>query len=132
MADPISLAAGLVAVLQLTDEVINCLHSTNDASGDRQRILDEITGIHYLFYRLNDRAPKGNQDKTIEPVLTVILPQFELVLERLMKRLQPAKGLAKIGKSLTWPFRKREVTDLLSTFERVKSLLSLALLSDHL
>lgn len=44
----------------------------------------------------------------------------------------PGKGLAKIGNALVWKFGKEEVASMLTRAERLKSLVWVALLNDHL
>jgi len=53
-------------------------------------------------------------------------------LKRLEKKLVPSKGWKKVSTTITWPFQKEEVKELLDTIERQKTLLILAQQNDHL
>jgi hypothetical protein len=60
------------------------------------------------------------------------LEQFKGALEQLASRLEPSKGVKKVGRALTWPFQTEEIKEILSTIERQKSLFDLALQNDHM
>jgi len=138
MADPLSIAASIIAVLQLTGTVIGYINDTKDAGEERKRILNETKNIHYLLYLLKDNVERPQWDDTwLETMRSFSAPegpleQFKLELERLASKLKPTAGLKKIGKALTWPFQKEEVKDILAGIERQKSLFGLALQNDHM
>lgn len=49
-----------------------------------------------------------------------------------MKRLAPAKGPKRIISAVTWPFQKGEISELLNSVERQKTLFASALQNDHM
>lgn len=59
------------------------------------------------------------------------LEQFKAALEQLASKLASVKGLKKVEKNLIWPFQEQEVTEILSTIERQKSLFALIVINDH-
>jgi hypothetical protein len=137
----LEIAAGIIAVLQLTQEVIQYLLEVKDANADRQSILNEVTSAHSFLYLLKDRAERSagaNSDATSFDTLRALstprgpLEQFKTALERLAKKLRPQKALKKAYKALAWPFEKAEVDELLEAIERQKSLFGLALQNDHM
>ena len=138
MADPLSISASIIAVLQLSGTVIQYLNNVKGASEDRQRLLNEVTSISGLLYFLKDRATQsqygGSWSMTLASLNTPKGPleQFKSALERLTLKLAPVEGWRKAGKALTWPFQKEEIKEILSTIERHKSLFNLALQNDHM
>ena len=61
------------------------------------------------------------------------LDRLETHLKSLVKGMRPLNSRLKtVGKMLTWPFEKKEYQDIMSSLERYKSLLSLALQNDLL
>ena len=47
-----------------------------------------------------------------------------------MSKLGPAKGLKVVGRALTWKFNKGEIEGVITSIERIKTLVSLALTDD--
>ena len=138
MADPLSISASITALLQLTSTVVQYINNVKDASKERLRIRDEISSTSFLLYMLNDRVQQAHSS---EPWLLTVrslnmpkgpLEQFKRALEQLASRLEPSKGLERVGKALAWPFQTGEIKEVLSTIERQKSLFDLALQNDHM
>jgi hypothetical protein len=138
MADPLSITASIVAVLQLTGVVVKYLNDVKDAPKDQHSILVEISSIHGLLFSLNDlvsRAESGEKWLATVRLLNVPggpLERFKLALEQLKKKLAPAAGLSGVAKALSWPFQKGEVKGVLTTIGRLKQLFILALQNDHM
>jgi hypothetical protein len=140
MSDGLDITSGIIAVLELTQEVIQFLLEVKHANADRQRILTEITSAHSLLVLLKDKAESSpaEGDSTLFNTLTTLnttngpFDQFKAVLERIAKKLRPQKGLKKVYNALTWPFEKGEVDELLKAMERQKFLFGIALQNDHM
>jgi hypothetical protein len=138
MADPLSISASITALLQLTSNVVQYINSVKDASKERFRIRDEISSASFLLYMLNDRIQQAHSGKLwLSTVQSLDMPkgplkQFKGALEQLASRLEPSKGVKKVGRALTWPFKTEEIKEILSTIERQKSLFDLALQNDHM
>ena len=137
MTDPLSISAGIIAILQLTGTVVQYLNDAAQAAGDRQRILLEITSVSGILTVLKDLAERpqyGDSWSTTIRSLNVPngpLEQFRRALERLASKLEPVHGLKKVERSLAWPFQKGEVSEILGAIERQKTLFNLALQNDH-
>lgn len=139
MAEALGVAASIIAVLQLSGVVINYLKDVKDASKDCQNILLEIGSTRCLLQVLNDLIAGSNTQESYLAAARSLavqhgpLDQFRSALERLSEKLiTPGNSFAKTAKVLTWTLKKYDVKELLSTIERIKSLLSLALQNDHL
>jgi hypothetical protein len=138
MADPISIAASITAVLQLAGTVIQYLNGVKGAPKERQRILNEVSSVSGVLFLLQDHAEQAREgDSWLLTLKSLNVPdgpfeQLEAALERLASQLAPVDGWKKAGKSFAWPFQKEEFKDILSTIERQKSLFSLAIQNDHM
>jgi hypothetical protein len=135
MADPLSITASIIAILQLTSSVIEYLRAVCDARKDRVALLFEASGLHELLLALQNCVEESNAE---DPWFTEVrklgvgggpLNQFKSHLERLVSKLGPAEGLQGM---LTWNFNKSEIEGILSKIERIKMLVSLALTNNHL
>src|SRR5271170_6077874 len=131
--DPLSVSASIIAVLQLSSTVFGYLKDGTEASGDRKRILDEFTSLHFLLFPLVDQIKEAEVDDAWSASLWSLntpggpLEQFRLALQRVASKLEPVACLKKFGKAVAWPFQKDEVKEILSTIERQNSLFSLGL-----
>ena len=54
MADPLSISASIIAILQLSGTVITYLSAVKGASKDRQRLLIEVSAVRGLLSSLKD------------------------------------------------------------------------------
>jgi hypothetical protein len=135
MAEPLSIAASIIAVLQLTSSVMEYLQAVHDARKDRIDFLVEVSGLYHLLLALQNRVDKANtEDLWLTQVRQLgvrdgPLDQFKSHLERLRSKLGPATGLRR---ALIWKFNKAEIEGIISKIERIKILVSLALTDDHL
>ena len=136
--DPLSVSASIVALLQLSSTVINYLSDVKGGPKDLQSIRLEISSILSLLITLQDQADQATAgDACSSTMRSFNVPngpfqQFHSVLERLASRLAPVEGWKKVGKAFKWPFEKEEMSDILNTIERLKTLLSLARQNDHI
>ena len=135
MADPLSVAASIIAVLQLTGTVVRYLANVQDATGYKSRLLLEVSGVKGVLETLRDLSQESVQGDHILSTLSLLqepLKHHEVTLRRLERALAPAQGLKKLGKVFKWPFEKGEIVDILGSIERQKTLFGLALQADHL
>jgi hypothetical protein len=128
----------IAAVLHLGWTVVGYLNDVKGASENCSRILTEATnaiGLLYILSGLVDKA--GSEETWLDATRSLGVPsgpleQFKLALERLATRLGPAAGLSKGSKKLVWPFKEKEVLDILNTIERQKTLFMIAIHNDHM
>jgi len=135
MAEPLSIAASIIAVLQLTSSVVEYLQAVHDARKDRIDFLVEVSGLYHLLLALQNRVDKANAEDLWLTHFRQLgvrdgpLDQFKSHLERLVSKLGPATGLRR---TLIWKFNKPEIEGIISRIERIKKLVHLALTDDHL
>ncbi|KAH8913014.1 hypothetical protein BR93DRAFT_906681 [Coniochaeta sp. PMI_546] len=143
MADPISLAASIVAFVEITDRVIrackHCIDAVKDAPRDMQIILGEVTSLRAIIDSLNVadlhvntlRLVPGLFDKTgpVEACLRCLLS-----LEALLPPApsQPSQsGWRRITfAELAWPLKESKARKLLAEISLHKSTLLLAINGD--
>ncbi|KAI4125302.1 MAG: hypothetical protein LQ347_005424 [Umbilicaria vellea] len=135
MAAAVGIVGSIISVLQLSAKVVKYLAATKDASVDCQRLLLEIQSVTGLLYMLKERLA-GAGSETLPWTHSLDAPegpvtQFRQALEELVPKLLPAEGWKKVGKTLSWPFKKEEIMAILGRIERQKSLFGLALENDH-
>ena len=138
MADPLSISASIVTILQLTKDVISYLNEARNAPKDRQELRDDLTSTAYYLYMLKDAAEEAAPRHTAPSSLASLLgdheplTQFRTTLSELTAKLQP-KGHSKSSMSaITWPFHKPHVEEILRKMERCKSLIIIALQAENL
>ncbi len=136
--DPLSMAASIIAAVQMTGTVLGYLNDVKDASKDRDKLCIEASSVYGLLTSLAYRIKAAKPD---EPWFTAVrmlgtengpLDQFKQTLQSIASKLGPTAGFEKVRKSLIWKFEKKEVNACLIQIERLKSLVSLALANDHL
>jgi len=57
----LSISASIVAVLQLTETIIQYLNIVTDALKDRQRILLKLCNVNDMLYILEEQASQAQQ-----------------------------------------------------------------------
>ena len=136
--DPLSAAASIIAVLQLTGTVIGYLNDVKNAPKECQQCTIEASNLQSLLLNLRYRMEQGQAG---DPWFTAVralniengpLDQYKQALEQLLSRVEDQDSLQKVKTRLLWKFRKEEVASILSKMERLKSRVSFALMDDHL
>lgn len=149
MADPISLAAGAIAVIQVADRVLGLCRSYIDAFQNAPRdlhaILTETAALKSIFQQL---LSFNNEDAVPSPMLKHLLDNdgpvhrcracvAELEVQLGSERLNIGQdGQAKRRKikptltSLAWPMKEGKVKRILDEMLRHKATIDLALSSE--
>jgi len=136
--DGLSVAASIIAVLQLTGEVIKYLNAVKDAPKECQQCMTEASNLQSLLINLLyhlDQRKTGDDWYTAVRALNVEngpLDQYKQALEQLRSKVEVQDGIQKIKRRLLWRFSKEEAASILARMERLKSLVSVALRMDHL
>ncbi|KAB5576232.1 hypothetical protein GE09DRAFT_1185021 [Coniochaeta sp. 2T2.1] len=143
MADPVSLAASIVAFIEITDRVIrtckHCIDAVKDAPHDVQMILGEVMSLRTIMNSFN---PSDELDNTtqLDPRLLDKAGPIEacrrclVSLEALLPPY-PSQG-AQIGRrritfaELAWPLKESKARKLLAEVSLHKSTLLLAITGD--
>jgi hypothetical protein len=137
--DPISFISSLVSVIQATNTAINYLKDVKDAPRERLDVLQSLASMNSLLDFLKERVEQSQPDDTwfksarrlAEPDCALVL--LQAALDRLKKQLKPADtAVGRLKQSVKWSFDRTEVSTVLSSMERLKSLVVIALEDDNL
>ena len=137
MAEVLGITASVIAILQISASVVSVLNDVKNASRDSTRILVEISGVQGILSTLRDLVASAESTETWLSTMRSLdgpngpLTQFRVALEQLAADLKPLIGLKKAGRALIWPFKKKDVAQILGSIERQKTLFILALQNDH-
>ncbi|RYP09021.1 hypothetical protein DL764_001517 [Monosporascus ibericus] len=134
--DPLSTTASIIAILQLSSDVVKYIIGAKGATKDRRRLREEILACESILLQLQDHADDADEGtKWWEKIKALEGPDTPLcrlgiALEAVMAKLEPKKGLDKALSALKWPFNEKEVEKLISAIQREKSLLQLAMTNE--
>ena len=141
MADSLIIIGGVASVLQISSMVVSLVKAVKGAPTDRQRLLIEINATTALCQTLRDYAEIDAETwvetlRTLSQEDTSPVDQFRKSLQYLHKKLTSASKtehkLQAWVQNLKWPFTKSELLEVITNFERQKSLLNLALTNDNI
>lgn len=138
--DPITIVGFVAAVVQLIDvtcKAINYFNGAENARKVRAKLAREASNLLSLFTELRYRV----EEKTsTDPWFTGLrslggeggpLLEFKSAMEDVADKLaQAGKGLDL--RRVIWTLDKKDIDDILSKIERLKTLIGLALQNDHL
>jgi hypothetical protein len=136
--DGLSVAASIIAILQLTCQVITYLNDVKDGPEECRYCMVEVSNSNTLLLKLNLRL---SESKSQEPWYNEVqalavkdgpLDQYKLALQHLLAKVEPTNKVRRLANALTWNFIKGEVASILARMERLKTLVSIALEMDHL
>lgn len=142
MADPLSTIANVLAILKLAAAATQYIKEVKQGSSDRLRLRDELRSATCLLEMLRDRLEDSeyaddSDSETLKPRSIASLQGadgplelFRQVLEEIIGKLAPQNRLGRFTQSITWPFDKKDVAELVSTLERLKSHFTLVMQND--
>ncbi|KAL9133097.1 MAG: hypothetical protein Q9175_005728 [Cornicularia normoerica] len=136
--DPLSISAGIIALLQLSSTVIGYLSDVKGGPKELQKIRLELCSVLPMLSILQVQAEQAKAGGLWSSTLLSLdeqngpIQQFREALERLKLTLAPVEGWKKVGKTFTWPFEKDEIQKILNTIERQKLLFTFARQNDHI
>jgi hypothetical protein len=131
--DPLSITAGVIAVLDLCGKVIGYIATAKGATKDRSQLKAEILSCQILLEALRDEINASDGGGDWADVIRTLegdgapLNVLEEMLGLLVFKLGPKTNLQNVAKILTWPFKEKEVSKILQVIEHQKSSLTLAL-----
>jgi hypothetical protein len=142
MADPLSTAASVLAVLNLAVTATKYIKDVKQGSTDRLRLRDELRSTTCLLEMLKDRLDDsegigGGDVEALKPSSIASLAGddgplalFKRLLEAIITKLAPQDKLRRLALRFTWPFEKKDINEFVSALERLKSHFSLVMQND--
>ena len=143
MADPLSLIASLIAVVQISGSVISCCYEyrkgVKNAPKGLLKVTNEVAGLRNIVERLVALVDDENMasHKHLSTIAGLVstggpLESCQLDLGSLKGKLEPPINEWKaLGRRLAWPLQEKDITQTLASIYRTKSLLETALLVDN-
>lgn len=155
--DPLSAAASILAILQVTSKVVSICYdyraAAKDSSWELPRVIEEVKSLRNVLETLEKLAHEmegpGADARARLPTLQILCKPrtgdegglldmcFE-ELNRLRDKLTPPKWMGPtgskrqaIGQVLRWPLNKTDTIKMLETIGRFRDLLTLALTADQ-
>lgn len=142
MADPLSITASIIAVIQITGKVISLCYdyraSLKNAPKEIKQLTDEIVSLRDILEHVLKLVEAEDEASTQLSVLKVLTKADGLLLKcrtemtALDNDLKPATGIRGAVRSLKWPFAKAETEKRVERLGWLKSSLTLALATDNM
>ncbi|KAK5053766.1 hypothetical protein LTR84_001727 [Exophiala bonariae] len=142
MAEPLSLIASLIAVAQISGEIISLCYNYRSgikgADANVTRLTSEVKSVRDIIENLikvvDEQPPQDSQVEAIASLATPGGPLTQALdeLQQLEIKLRPASGWRAVGKLLKWPLSEPEVVKTLDRINRLNTTLALAASTDHL
>jgi hypothetical protein len=142
MMDPFSfsfsIAAIIIAVLQLTASVLRNITDVHDAGHERDKYYWEALNLYGLLTTLRLHVESGRYKEFWCQVISTIaakdgaLQQYQTELESLGEKIRLIYSVVKAPGALGWKFIKDDVKDLLAKMDCLKTLVQNDLDIDHL
>lgn len=133
LMDPLSATASIIAVIQLSTEVVKYIGTTAGATRERKRLRDEVRACEYILQQLKDEADDSEEGNAWSETIKALeapgapLGRLWATLNIVKAKLQPKEGFEKAFTVLKWPFHEKDVEKIIGAIEREKNLLGLAL-----
>lgn len=135
MAEVAGLAASIIAILELTESVVDYVKSYRGAAKERGKLLKELSCTSSLLAQLKSRLDESNTAKWMQAVQQLggvdgALQQFQDAVTALKKKMQSTSPQRKFIRNLVWHFTKSDIEHLLDRCARLQELCSAAMLND--
>lgn len=137
--DPLSISASIVALLQVSGNVINLISTITSSSAEIRCLAVEISTTRALLSSIADIAEVNEtwnenlRRLTVEDgpmqMLDALLSKLE---RRLNQEVRVKSDLRQLRKKLSWPWRVEETRQMVNTARETRGLLAGALAVDHL
>lgn len=137
MADPLSITASIITVVQLAGSLAtfcqSCREATKGKDGIIQQTLDDLEGLTDVLGPLAQLATDhGSETPSLRALAKPggAVDECRVLLDALRTELESvfgAQGVKKLGKILVWPMKEKDVKSLLERLSQRKSTLALAL-----
>ena len=136
--DPLSITASIPALIELASKLITFLYRVKNASSEQTKLRNEVAMVSGLLAALDMRQKDMKADDEGFATMRALaveggaVDQCKESLERLRGKTgdDSVSRMERFGRDLAWHFKKDEVNEALTSLERLKSSLGLALTND--
>lgn len=135
----LGVASSIIALVDLTIEVLGYIKSVKEAEKDRDSYCQEAPALCGLLTTLRVHVESNGEQKadpwfaSVRMLQHGLMEQYRISLETFAEKVAPGTGRRqKVLRRLTWTFIKDDVKDILAKMDRLKILVSIALQMDHL
>jgi hypothetical protein len=142
MADPLSITASIIAVIQVTSKVVSLCYDyragLKNAPKEIKQFTDEIVSFRDSLESILKLVEAEDEASTQLSTLKLftkadgILLTCKSEMTELENDLKPATGIRGVARSLKWPYAKAETEKRVERLGWLKSSLTLALATDHM
>jgi hypothetical protein len=140
MADPLSIATSVIALLTVTETVLTSCYrfvgQVNNTAADVDRIIREVGILKVILLDLKILVDGDGGSKLSSVNLLCgedgALAVCIKALQELETKLAPAAGPMSLRRRLMWPFESKKVDEILDKIQKQKPTLSLALMGENL
>jgi hypothetical protein len=146
MAEPVSVVASVIAIIQISSKVIALCYSfrsrVTTVPRDLLSITQELEDLIKLLQRLQEIA-KGlgdpySQSTDLSEALRLLnsqngpLPRCQAELRALEVKLEPKTGIKAVGQALLWPLKEKDVRKAIERIAGFRASLTVALDADQM
>ena len=141
--DPVTAIGAAASVLQLigvAGKAIKYINDIKNAPRERFHLVQELNNLHEILIVLEsrvDEAKMNGDDKWLSGLnsLTVkfgLIEQLGAALNSIVDKIKLASKIKTVGRTLIWPFAKKEIAEIMEQIERQKSTINFALQGDQM
>ncbi|KAK5050389.1 hypothetical protein LTR84_003670 [Exophiala bonariae] len=133
MADPFSISASILTVLQVAASLVSLIRDLKDASRELKKLQLEIEGLQTILSRVKDLSEKTETpEEQTEKVVCSHAPLQECLaqLTKLMEKFSPVRGVIRPSRAISWKLQQGEIKQAIASIERQKTLLIVGLQVD--
>jgi hypothetical protein len=136
----VGIAASIVTLLQLAGSALSHLREVKDAPRECKTMITEVSIIRGILGTIEEMVADANDDTWAASMMTLDDKDglFDLTrdtlkeLQTTLDRASSSRMFKLVPKRIIWPYTKKDAQALLARLGRQKSLLTLALQSDHI
>jgi hypothetical protein len=150
MAETLGAVASVLTVLKLAGAATKYIKDVKQGSSDRLRLRDELRSTTCLLEMIKDRiedsedAAGSDAESNAEGDAVTLKPSsiaslagddsplalFQQILEDIISKLAPQDRLRRLTQPFKWPFDKKDIAELVSTLDRLKTHFTLIMQND--
>ncbi|KAM0817920.1 putative NACHT domain-containing protein [Seiridium cardinale] len=135
--DPLSTTASIIAVIQLSTEVVQYISTAKGAFKERRRLRHEIQACGDALQQIRDEYDESEEGVAWSEKIKALeardapLNRLHAILSTLKSKLQSNSAASKALAALKWSFQEKEIDKIVAVLEREKSLLAVALINEN-